>query len=204
MQLAIFRQGGGGEAAQFDATLKIDSQPTLRISILAYKPKEASLRVYRTNLRANEFEPFRQAESIAIRSPGLNEAFALSNMAPLLKTMDNCLVGLRLAWNITDPTGVQSSLKERSKADIAKFFSNDDYPAVALNQNQSGTVAFALLVDESGKVADCTIIGTSGAAVLDAQSCGILQRRAKFAPAIGVDGKPAKDAVIARVRWVIP
>ena len=161
------------------------------------------MRVHRISLRASEFAPFRQAKTIAIRSPGLNEAFALSNMGPLLKTMDKCLVGLRLLWNISDPTGNQSKLKERTKANLASFFSNDDYPAIAFDQSKSGTVAFALLIDETGKVADCTIIETSGAAALDTQSCGILERRAKFTPAIGADGKAAKDAVIGRIRWKI-
>lgn len=203
MQLAIMRQGDGGDAVQAGATLTIDEQPRLPISILAYQLKKAGLRIYRMNLRAIQFEPLSRAKSIAIWAPGLNERFELSNMAPLLKTMAKCLTGLRAEWNIVDPLGDRSKLKQRARANIKDFFSNKDYPAVAIDKNQSGIVTFALLVDQTGKVADCTIIETSGAAVLDAQSCSVLEQRAKFIPAVGVDGKPANDAVIARVRWVI-
>lgn len=201
IQLAILRHGIGGEAEQLDAILKIDDQPALRTTILVYKSENASLRIHRVNLRPTEFAPLRQAKSIAIQSPGLNETFALSNMGPLLKTMEECLVDLRSVWNITDPTGTKSKLKERSKANLSAYFSNDDYPAAAFTKEQSGIVAFALLIDEAGKVADCTIVETSGAAVLDTQSCGVLEKRARFKPAIGTDGKPAKDAVIGRIRW---
>ena len=203
MQLVIMRQGIGGDPIQAGATLTIDNQPRLPISILDYQPKKAGLRIYRMNLPAIEFEPLSRAKSIAIWSPGLSERFALSNMAPLLKTMDKCLAGLRSVWNITDSSGDQSKLRVRAKATLAKFFNNRDYPAVAIDKNQSGIVTFALLVDQTGKVADCTIIETSGAAALDAQSCNVLEQRATFTPAVGIDGKPAKDAVIARVRWVI-
>jgi len=204
MQLAILRNGIGGEAEQVEATLKVDDWPVLRKSILVYKSKKASLNISRINLRANEFAPFRQAKRIAIRSAGLNETFALTQMDPLLKKMDECLIDLRSVWNITDPAGKQSKLKERAKANLASYVNNDDYPAIAIANHQGGTVAFALLVDEAGKIADCTIIETSGAAALDTQSCGILEKRAKFTPAIGADGKPAKDAVFSRIRWVIP
>jgi hypothetical protein len=62
-------------------------------------------------------------------------------------------------------------------------------------------VTLALLIDETGKIADCTVIGTSGAASLDTQSCGMLKDRARFKPAIGLDGKPAKGSFIQRITW---
>lgn len=205
MQLAVLHNGGTpGEAQQVEATLTIDAGPPLKTSILVYQLKKSSLRVHRINLRPPEFAPLRQARTIAIKSPGLNETLALTNIGPLLKTMDDCLVDLRAVWHITDPSGEKSKLKERAKANLAANFSNDDYPAIAVDQDQSGSVALALLVDEAGKIADCTVINTSGVAVLDAQSCRILQIRAKFSPAIGVDGKAAKDAVVTRVRWEMP
>ena len=68
---------------------------------------------------------------------------------------------------------------------------------------QSGTVSFALLIDEAGKVADCTVIKTSGIAALDAQSCFVVKERAHFTPAIGADGRPAKDARTASVTWLM-
>ena len=203
MQLAVMRNGTAPEAQQYDATLKFGDGRPLKTSVLSYKPP-GSLRAHVTNLAAADFAALRQAKTLAIRSVGLNETFALSAMAPLMKTIDECVTDLRAVWNVAYPIGSQSRLRQRATANLATYFSSEDYPAVAISAGQTGIVAFALLVDEAGKVADCTVIATSGAASLDAQTCGALKKRAKFVPALGANGKPAKDALIGRIRWQIP
>ena len=60
------------------------------------------------------------------------------------------------------------------------------------------------LIDEKGEMADCAVIETSGIAALDAQTCFIMRKRGKFAPAIGQDGKPAKGVFTQRIRWEMP
>ena len=65
------------------------------------------------------------------------------------------------------------------------------------------SATFVLLIDETGRVADCTVIETSGVASLDAQTCGAVKLQARFKPAIGLDGKPAKDGVVQRVSWIL-
>ena len=79
-----------------------------------------------------------------------------------------------------------------------------DYPAVAVMEGQSGRVGFALLIGEDGRVADCTIVATSGVPSLDSQACALLQARAKFEPARDMDGKPAKDSAVGGIVWRIP
>jgi protein TonB len=58
------------------------------------------------------------------------------------------------------------------------------------------------LIDTDGKVASCMVIGSSGVASLDAQSCAIVTSRARFRPALGLDGKPARSGKIQRIRWL--
>lgn len=84
------------------------------------------------------------------------------------------------------------------------YFNANDYPGLAIRQEQSGLVEFALLIDETGKVADCTLIKTSGVAALDAQSCAVIKRRGAFLPALGLDGKPVKAATTHRIGWEFP
>jgi outer membrane biosynthesis protein TonB len=60
------------------------------------------------------------------------------------------------------------------------------------------------LIDEQGRIADCTVDQTSGVAVLDTMSCYVISRRARFTPALGADGKPVRSAHETRVRWRIP
>lgn len=62
----------------------------------------------------------------------------------------------------------------------------------------------AILIDEKGKVADCTVTQTSGLAALDSQTCFIITSRAKFVPAVGADGNPAKHSMSPRIQWKMP
>ena len=219
LQIGVVRTGQFADARQIDGELAFDELPAIRTNLLEYGVRELKQRALIVNLPLQNLAPMRTAKSLTIRareevhvigsrinqvSAGADERFALTNMAPLLKTLERCVGDLRKAWNITDPTNVSSPLKERARGDLAQFFSNDDYPAIAIIQGQSGIVVFALLVDETGKVADCTVTATSGVASLDAQTCAALRTRAKLAPAVGANGKPAKDAIIGRIRWVMP
>ncbi len=118
--------------------------------------------------------------------------------------IDRCLADLQQHWNINEDAKAKLRSRARSVKSLAAYFSDDDYPAMAVRKEETGTVEIALLIDETGKVADCTVTATSNVAALDAQSCALLTARAKFVPAVGADGKPAKDAFLNRIRWVMP
>lgn len=86
---------------------------------------------------------------------------------------------------------------------MSTLFGSDDYPRVAWLADAGGTVALTLLIDEGGKVASCMVIQPSGLASLDAQSCAIIMVRAKFDPALGVDGRPTKSGITTRIKWMM-
>ena len=202
IQLGIIRPAKGGEAEQIDAELTIDQRPPLRTSMLAFTAKKEKRRAYWFNLPVHEFAPARSARVIGIRATReLNERFAISAMAPLMKVMDDCVADLRRVWNVSEPDARASRLKESASGDLHGVLQSGDYPAVALTRKQGGTVALALLINEAGKVADCSVVETSGVASLDSQSCALVRARAKFTPAIGLDGKPAKDSFFQRITW---
>lgn len=201
MQIALMRQGRLAGAEQVEATIGIDERRPAKANMLMYTPKGSKYRIYLLNMPSADFSLVRDAKSLSIRSVGLNETLGVSQMKPLLDVVDKCVTNLREVWNVTDPEGEQSPLAKRATANVSRFFSSSDYPAAAMRSNQSGTLRFAVLINESGRVADCTIIETSSVAVLDAQTCAIMMERGKFQPAEGKDGKPAKDGLIARITW---
>lgn len=204
MQVAVMREEGPAAPVQVEATIGIDGRPPIKTNMLAFAPESGGLRVHLLNMPSGDFALVREAKSLQIRSARLNETFALSQMGPLLQVMEECVTDLRQVWNVANPDGTQSALPQRARAELYKLFDPDDYPPGALGRNQSGIVKFVALVDENGRVADCTIIETSGVAALDVQTCAIIQERAKFEPAVGQDGKRTKDAVIQGVRWKLP
>ncbi|HEX8222207.1 MAG TPA: energy transducer TonB [Allosphingosinicella sp.] len=202
MQVAVLRDAAWIPADQVDATVAIDGRP-LKTSLTMFSPKGSKQRVYLLNMPSAEFAKVRQAKTLAVRSVGLNETFALSQMEPLMKVMDECVADLRRVFNIGPKGAEPAGLGSRAKTDLTKIFSSDDYPAVAISNRQSGRVKFALLIQEDGRVADCTIVETSGVPSLDSQACAMLKARAKFEPARDKDGKPAKDAVVGAINWRI-
>lgn len=203
MQVTVMREGGYTPAAQVDATIGIDGQRPLKTNLLMFGTKSSKKRFYTINMPSADFSRIRGAKSLTISSSGLNETFSVSQIESLLKVMDECVANLRQVWNIAED-GETSKVAKPATADLYKAVHNQDYPDVAIRQGDSGVVRFVLLIDETGRVADCTVVETSGVAVLDAQSCALLRERAKFQPAIGLDGKPAKDSYAAKFRWVMP
>ncbi len=203
VQVAVLQEASWSPPEQVEATVMIDGRP-LKTNLLMYTPKGSRERIYLLNMPSADFASVRQAKTLSVRSDGLNETFALSGMEPLLKVVDACVADLRRVFNVGVFGPDAERFKSRARANLARLFSSDDYPAVAVMEGQSGRVGFALLVGEDGRVADCTIVATSGVPSLDTQACALLKRRAKFEPARGLDGKPAKDSVVGGIVWRMP
>jgi protein TonB len=63
-------------------------------------------------------------------------------------------------------------------------------------------VRFLVLVNETGGVAGCDVVLSSGNPLLDAMGCQVIRKRARFTPALDASGKPARDSVITpEVIW---
>jgi periplasmic protein TonB len=91
------------------------------------------------------------------------------------------------------PRKVQSATS--AKGDLRTLFSADDYPAAAQAAEAQGTAQAELTVSPSGQVVGCSLIRSTGNGALDAATCNILRRRAKFTPARDSNGNPTTDTV---------
>jgi TonB family protein len=216
LQIGIIRRGSGSDAQQIDGELTFDQNAPLRTNLLQYGVQKLKQQAILVNVPLQDLTPMRHATTVRIHARedrrkigsrvnlgarGADVTFALTQMGSLLGIMDSCVADLKKVWNVKEDAAVSGG---DATGSLAGIFSSEDYPAVALDKDQTGVVAFALLIDEQGKVADCTVIATSGAASLDAKSCGIIKVRAKFSPARGPNGQPIKSAFTGRVRWLIP
>lgn len=203
MQLAIVDTRGSGAPKQFKATLTFDDQKPIKIGYLRYQPLKSKYRSSLFNVPVTDFAAAVGAKVVRIRGQGINDAFVLSAMPSVLKTMNECALDLQKVWNIEDPGREKDGPidADGAKGNLTRLFSGDDYPADAIFDMRSGTVRVSMLIDERGRVADCAILETSDTPVLDAQTCAILKERARFKPATGPDGKPVKDGYIQRITW---
>ena len=91
-----------------------------------------------------------------------------------------------------------------ARGDLHALFSTDDYPASALRNEEQGSTAVRITVGTDGRVADCQVTSSSGSAALDAATCNIIRRRAKYSPARDDTGSPTTGSDSVRIRWVVP
>ena len=218
LQIGVVRKGQRIDPRQVDGEVIFDSGSPIRTNLLEYGSTKLGQRALLVNLPAQKLAPLRTAKTMRIlsRDSGVaprgtrlpedasysDASFALSQMPQLLKMMDTCVADLRKVWNVPDGSGTRPpALKEPARGDIAPLFSPDDYPDVAMRKDQMGTLRMVLLINEAGRVADCTVVETSGIASLDAQSCSVVKERARFKPAIGLDGKPTKTYHERGITW---
>lgn len=80
----------------------------------------------------------------------------------------------------------------------------NDYPSAALRNEISGVARFRAIVGPDGRVSDCEVIETSGSNVLDAATCRLIVRRARFNPALDEGGNPTSGYYTTNVRGMIP
>jgi TonB family protein len=204
LQLAVLKGSRGPlSPQQLNGKLRLGDSPAKATSALVFSGMEGKRRIYLYNLASAEVAGWGGGGALALEAGGLNETLAVTGLAPLLKILRECADDLGKHWNYAGE-GAPQKVRTGPRATLAHLFSSDDYPSAAYNQNQQGTVGVVLLVNEKGRVADCTLVQTSGIAVLDAQTCAIIQQRARYTPAVGLDGKPAKAVDSARIRWLMP
>lgn len=194
---------GHAETRQVDGRVQFDASDPRKVSALSFSPTNTGTRVSLLNLPVDQFAAARTARAIRIEAAALDKTFALADMPGLIDVMDKCVADLRRVWNVSDSKNDSGQVRQDVEGNLRGLFSADDYPFASLLKGESGSVKIALLVDERGKVADCSVIETSGVAMLDAQSCAVVTARAQFTPAMGKDGKPAKDSFIQVINWKV-
>ncbi|KQM57276.1 MULTISPECIES: energy transducer TonB [unclassified Sphingomonas] len=88
--------------------------------------------------------------------------------------------------------------------DPASWVTNDDYPAEAMKNGESGLIAFETQVDANGKPISCRTTTSSGSANLDATTCRLVMARASFRPATDAKNGPVTGKWSMRFRWSLP
>jgi protein TonB len=98
------------------------------------------------------------------------------------------------------PRKVQSATSARG--DLRTLFSTDDYPSSAASAGAEGTAQATLTISAQGRVVGCNLIRSTGNSALDAATCNVLRRRAKFTPARDSNGNPTGDTITTPpIRW---
>ena len=196
MQVAIVRQKYAGAPREDNGKIQFGDAKPVPVSVLEFQPHDSELRTNLINLPVSQFGAARSAKTMRIVTRGLDETLALSDVAPLMSVMEQCAADLRQAWT-------PSNKSRSAQGNLQGIFEPGDYPVNALFSEKGGTVRVVLLIDERGRIADCSVVGTSGVAGLDAQTCALLTKRAKLTPAQDTSGKPTRDVFTTSIGWTV-
>lgn len=202
-QLLIIQVGSIAVATQHEVVLSGGAGTPVRVRALDYTADKFKRRVRPMTLSAAQMGWLASAPRLDVTSHMFaDQHFALKQVPAIYAKLGECVANLVDYWNLSPEGGAR--LARRAAGNLLALFADEDYPAQALVENNTGKVAVRLLVDPSGKVADCSIRETSGSAALDIQTCAVISKRAMFTPAVGLDGKASRDGYDQNVNWRIP
>ena len=171
---------------------------------------------------APEFlDRFAAASRLRVRNGAgttLNEV-SLAGSADGLTRLRACVAGLggaparAAATQVADaapsrPTPVAEAAGEPSPpvpiGTKAAWLADIEYPTAALRAEEQGTVRVRLSVDTGGRVSDCAVILSSGSNSLDAETCRVFSRRARYRPATDAGGRPVTGTNEQSISWRLP
>ncbi|WP_026092020.1 TonB family protein [Porphyrobacter sp. AAP82] len=113
-----------------------------------------------------------------------------------------------IEFGIPGPTPGPASLYDpvgaKPRGNPGKWVTNDDYRPRWIAEELSGTARFTLQIDARGRVTGCTITRSTGHAALDAATCDLVSKRARFDAARDGNGKPVAGTYANAVTWRIP
>lgn len=89
------------------------------------------------------------------------------------------------------------------RPDVRAIFTVDDFPAYLQQAALSKTVYTRTTVRPDGSLESCAVEASSGDTKLDAYTCALIVKRAKFRPATWSDGTPVYGVIRVPVSWLI-
>lgn len=88
--------------------------------------------------------------------------------------------------------------------DPKRWVTSDDYRSNWIRQEMTGKARFRLEIAADGRVTGCTITASSGHPELDAATCALVSKRARFQPARGSEGQPVAGSYSNAIDWQLP
>lgn len=78
---------------------------------------------------------------------------------------------------------------------------DSDYPRAAGEAGVGRSITVQFTVETNGKVTECTVIESSGIAILDEATCRAIERRYRFEPSRDADGTAVPSTVVEEHVW---
>lgn len=113
-----------------------------------------------------------------------------------------CTAEVSREWGIDE--AALAALQQRPTSTNVFGLQADDYPPAALRTATQGRVIVRIAVSVEGRATECATVATSGSRAIDARTCEVILRRARFRPALDAAGHPVAVRTVSTVTWLIP
>ncbi|RGP40885.1 hypothetical protein BPTFM16_01178 [Altererythrobacter insulae] len=88
--------------------------------------------------------------------------------------------------------------------DPGRWVTTSDYRTSWINREWTGTARFALEISPSGRVTNCEITRSTGHGALDAATCKLIAKRARFNAATDANGASVASTYSNAISWELP
>jgi len=102
------------------------------------------------------------------------------------------------------PKATFDPISAKPANDPSRWVTDRDYRSIWVRREYSGTASFLLQVSTAGRVTNCSITQTTGHAALDAATCKLIAKRARFDPAKDGNGAPTAGTFRSSINWQLP
>ena len=132
-----------------------------------------------------------------------SEEFALPDFAHASEELEACAVALGVRWGFSAEEQKRLAKRAHAVQPLQSYFSAGDYPTEALKAGAMGSVRVKVIVDPTGLPTDCDVVGSSRNKELDAATCDVIMKRARYEPAVDIDGKAVRAIDVTTVIWML-
>ena len=129
---------------------------------------------------------------------------ATGPMEKPVAALQKCMEDLVSTWGIDVAAHRELSRRVEPTNDPGNWIRSTDYPVSELWKGGQAIIKFRLTVNEKGLPVDCDVSGLTDSAEFAEISCDRLKKRARFEPALDVDGKPIASVYLGTVRFQMP
>lgn len=99
------------------------------------------------------------------------------------------------------PSATFTPQRAMPRGNPGDWVTRNDYPSQAVREGWTGVTRFRLTVGRDGRVADCSVTGSSGHELLDATACARIAARARFKTATDDTGAATTGVYLGSIRW---
>lgn len=200
VRVIVFTSRGSGEPGMGEKGHITLGTERIAKSFNSFRLVGKPIRRIETIVKRSDLAGAVPSEIVSVDVPGeVKETFAVPGIQSALDVLGDCTLKLGAAWGI--PIEQQRRMKTVAKISRPPFTSFD-FPDVALKKDMNGRTQVRVTVGDNGRPLDCFPLKSTPDPVFARTSCNVLMKRARFQPAVDIDGKPMKSIYIQSVYFL--